>query len=498
MSDPLQCSAASPGFSINVTMCTLTQKQRQSDNTIGSFGQASYIFLLLYRTQALQNGDTLHYLVKALPLPIANLNVVQQYAATITDSASDAAISVNKTAYVDSGELQHFGPESPTFQTPHMNRLYQIMADQKTIAFSQTYSDGQMPNFNPGQTMTIDSVGEPLIGLGSQYDRIYVFSANKIYVLFGDGPSSVGAGSSFQLPMPRVSSPVGCIEPRSIVETPLGLFFQSSRGLELINGSGSVIQVGLPISVTTGVYSVCTSAVYCTGTSTARFTMTTPDGTSGIIAFYDTRWTDVAAPDGIPGRWAIHQMTGETTATGAPYAGAPLSAATYHPVYGYVNAYTGGANSLTVTSRENTTADPTPWLDVGGSNSYFVPLDVTLAWAKPNDLQGWSSIRRVRALCTYYDAHGLTATFGYDYITGTEAHAFNSNTVAGFVNASVESVKYYNAVTQMSALQVRLQTVAPIAPQVLGSGRGAAFNGIALEVHQRRGGSRRQPASAQS
>jgi hypothetical protein len=500
-SDPLQVSANSPSFSIAVTCCTLTNKQRQVDDTFGTFGgkNASYIYLVLYRTQALQNGDTLHYRVAELPLPNGNLNIVQNATVTINDSATDAAVSTATTLYTDSGELPHNCPEAATFVTAHMNRAYILGSDQRTIWASQTYAAGELPNWNESLTLTVDDTDELLVGLGSLYDRMYVFSENTIHVLWGDGPGVTGAGSSYQLPMPRVTSAVGCIDPRSIVQCPLGIAFQSARGLEVADGSGNVTFIGQPISVSTKTYPVCTSAIYCPNTSTLRFTMTNTAGTAGIVAVLDIRRQDPASPGGLPGRWAIHQLTGEAPTTAAPYAGAALTASCYHPVYGYVTAYQGGANGLTVTYRENTTDDPAPWLDVGASGSYFVPLIVTSSWLKAGDfVTGWGAVRRIRALCTYYDAHGLTATIGYDYIPGTEVHAFSSQVVGSFVNGSQEFVKYAPVNSQCAALQVTLQTVAPIAPQVAKTGQGASFVGLSLEVHPRRGGWRRGGALGQS
>ena len=508
-SDFLQVSGASPSFTLNCACMTLSRRMLWSDNPeiIGTLGQSSTIYLCLYRTQALQNGDTLHYRTQMIPLspnmlnPPNITNNVQAAYIQIADSAADDTISVNTVLYTDSGELNHNCPESFTHIAGHMERCYGIGADQRSVWFSQAYADGEVPNWNEAQIVTVATAGEPLIGLGSQYDRIYFFSKNKIFVLFGDGGSVTGVGSSFQLPAPRVQSPVGCIDPRSIVETPIGIAFQSTRGLELIDQSENVTFIGQPISVTTAAYPVCTSAIYCPNTSTIRFTMVNQDvipagsTTQGIIAVYDIRRQDVAAPGGVMGRWAVHKLTSGGQQGSLPWA--PIEAACYHPVYGYVEGHNDTAGgSYAFINRECTTADPTPWLDYG---TYFVPLSVTAAWAKANDLEGWGSIRRVRALCTYYAPHGLNASFQYDYVTSTsELHQFNSNVVAGFVNGSQEMVKYYPAQSQCAAICVTFATVAPILPQVVGTGQGAAFVGFSLEIHQRKGGWRRGGASAQS
>jgi hypothetical protein len=278
----------------------------------------------------------------------------------------------------------------------------------------------------------------------------------------------------------------------------MGVFFQSNRGLELIDPGGAVHFIGQPISKTTAAFPVCTSAVFCDTTSTVRFTMVAnedvPADGLGVICALDIRRSDPGMVDGLPGRWAVHKLT--CGGTRGNVAGAPIGAACMHPTYGYVEGHDDGSGgSYAIVSRENTTADPAPWLDFG---TYFVPLQVTLAWCTANGVTGWGSVRRVRALCTYYAPHGLNASFSYDFQAQNELHSFNSNVVAGFVNGSEEAVKYYPAQGQCTAIGVTLATTPPIAPQTAGTGQGAAFVAVSYEIHPRTGGARRGGASSQS
>jgi hypothetical protein len=471
--------AASPNNTLTVNTTALTSKQR-----VGDTGASAKVYLVVYRSQDLSTGDINLYRVTVEPFTSANLNDPTVTSITIADTASDATISANAVIYTMTGELAHDCPETFIATVAHKQRVWGIGADQSHVWYSQTYVDGYVPSWSRAFLLSVDDAGEPLTALGSLYDKLVIFTARKIFVVFGDGPSIAGTGSDLTAPQ-QVPSPSGCIDPRSIVNTPAGLMFQSQRGIELLGADLSVTFIGLPVSKTTATYPICTSAVLCETTSTVRFTFTTSEAAAnnagnGAVVLYDLR----------RGRWAVHALTCGGTRGNATYA--PMAAATWSPVLGYVAGHVDNAAACLI-YRENTPADATPWLDFG---TYFVPLVVTTAWIKAGDLQGWQRVRRVRALCNYYDAHGLQASFNYDYQSQNEIHFYSSNTIAGFTVGSWEQVRFAPAQAKCEAIQVTLQTVAPTAPQVLGSGRGAGFVGIGFEIHGKKGGYRGTPVAA--
>jgi hypothetical protein len=482
-SAPSPVNSVTSGSSADVTVLVdslwLTNKQR--------LGQDGQVGVLVYRTQKTSSGDTLFYRVNKDPISFFNSQTATSV--SYTDTLSDAALTdgTHPVLYTISGELAHNAPETPVASCVHKLRRWQIGADQRTIWYSQTYSDSFVPSFSDVQQITVDDAGEPLIALASLYDKLLIFTRSRIYVVFGDGPSIAGTGNDLTTPQ-RVPSAAGCIDPRSIVNTPLGVMFQSQRGLEVIGTDLSVQFIGQPVSTTTKTFPICVGAVFVESSSTVRFAMTNseayPNVGAGAVVLYDIR----------RGRWAVHQITNIVNSGPPPYAlNAPMQACTLHQTLGWVGAYNDSSSPNAYVFRENTTADATPWLDFG---AYFVPLSVTTAWIK-TDLQGWQSVRRVRVLAQYFDQHQLSIALNYDYQQQREVHSWSDTVIAGIASVGWEQFRAIPTQRRCEAIQVTIATSAP-ATNAVGTGRGAGFTGLSFEVRAQKGGYRRFAPTAQT
>ncbi len=463
-------SGATPNVAVTINTVGISRKHRTpTDPTQGK------IVFIVYRTPALASGDTTFY--RLTQEPFAVLNNPAASTVTFNDTTSDASLTdgTHPVAYPVSGELAHNTPETFTHQTQHVQRIWGIGADQRTIWYSQQYVDGAVPAWNNTFQMTVDDAGEPLVGLASLYDKLLIFTRSKIYVLYGQGPAISGVGNDLQAPQ-RIPSPSGCVDPRSLVNTPMGVMFLSQRGLELIGQDLSVAFIGMPISNTTTVtYPTCTSAVLHEDQSVVRFGFTNseayPNNGAGALVNYDLRRN----------RWSVHLVTcgGNRGSTPA----APMQGAVVHPSIGYVACHNDNDGVHAYIYKE----DLTTWTDFG---TFFVPLSVTTAWIKSGDLQGWQSVRRVLGLLDYRDAHGLSVTFGYDYGPVVESgHSFSSAQIAALIAmTSVEQVMFTPGPRRRcQAIQVSMTTTAPTNPQTIGTGRGAGFVGLAFEVHRKPG-----------
>jgi len=115
----------------------------------------------------------------------------------------------------------------------HQNRLVLGGADDTTVVwFSKPITPTEGPGFNEQLTITIGD-GGPVMGLASLNGNLIVFKNQDVYVVPGTFPDASGNGPSLGEPF-NLPSGVGCIDHRSVVETPVGVFFQSTRGLELL------------------------------------------------------------------------------------------------------------------------------------------------------------------------------------------------------------------------------------------------------------------------
>jgi hypothetical protein len=467
-------STSTPNVQVQQICEHLTNKMRLPLQT--QFA-TSPIFMLVYRTPNLAAGDSTLYRVTNEPFPLLNQDVSTSASITYTDTLSDASLTdgTHPAIYTTSGELPHNQPETLGHVVAHKNRIWGIAADNKSVWFSQTYSDGQMPAWHPNNILTIDDTSEVPIALASLYDKLLIFTVRRIYVVFGDGPSVSGVGSDLTQPQ-RVASGSGCTDPRSVVNSPSGIFFLSTRGIEKIGSDLTVEFVGLPVSLSTQTYPVCTSAVLCPNTSTIRFTMVTsetfPTTSTGVLLVYDLRRE----------RWTIHSLTNGGTRAGTALA--PVEDAVFHPLYGYVEGHPDSASGGIVTREAVVATDPIPWNDFG---QYSVPLKVTMAWIKAMDLQGWAHVRRIRVLAQYYDQHDLTLALNYNYGAQAETHTWLQATIANLVVSGVEQLR----TTPGQGKSESIQCVLTMTPKpAVGTGRGAALNGVAFEVHKKKGGYR--------
>jgi hypothetical protein len=466
-------SANTPNVTITAVCLHSTNKQRVSTSPSGpTVASGSVVFLRVYRTPNTANGDSTFYLVTNDPMPSNCKNNLLSASITYTDTLSDGTLSdgASPVLYTTSGELVHNAPETFVSIVSHNDRIWGIAADLRTVWFSQTYTDGVVPAWTILQSFTVDDANEPLVALASLYDKLLVFTRNRVYVVYGDGPSIAGTNSDLQPPL-AIPTANGCIEPRSIVTTPAGVFYQSARGIEVIDNGLNPSFAGMPVSVTTASFPVCTSAVMCGSTSTVRFTFVTseaypPVSNAGRSVVFDLRRN----------LWTVHSLS---WAAGVD---APISGAAYHPLYGYV---TGGLQSNTATSiaRENTTADAEPWVDQNGT---LPTLAVTTAWIKAGDLQGFTKIRRVYLLAKYYDQHALNVSFNYNYAVSGETHTYNAATVASLVTGNQEQVRMIPVGGRCESIQavISAQGVANT------SGRACGLTGLAFEVHLYKGGMR--------
>lgn len=454
-----------------------TNKQRVNDA-----GQAptNPVYILVYRTANLANGDTTLYRVTKEPFPAANENLWTAANVVINDTLSDLALTdgTHPALYTVGGELAHNAPETFTHLCAHKNRIWGIGADQRTVWCSQTYSDSLLPAWNAVATFSVDDTDEPLAALGSLYDKLILLTRTRCYVVYGDGPSPAGTGSDLSQPQ-QVPQVAGCVEPRSVVQTPLGLMWLSLRGFELLKPDLSIEWIGRPVSVSSKTYPVCTSAVLCEDSQTVRFSMVAQEsfppggGVLGVVLVYDYRRE----------RWTTHNISRGGTQAGAQ--GAPVQCAVWHPTLGYVLGYndTNTPTNPPIVSRESTTADgATAYQDL---SLYPPPLSVQMAWVKAADLQGWQRVRRVRLLSQYYSAHDLACTVDYDFgrVTG-EAHNFSGATITGFQAAGVEQVR----ITPGSGKSQAIRLTFTVSPWANTPGRGAALTGVSFEVKKKAGG----------
>lgn len=374
---------------------------------------------------------------------------------TWTDGEADATTGTHPLLYTTGGYLDAVCPPASVAIATHKNRVWLIAGDRRTVWFSTPYITGEAPRFHELLTLSVDDDGEPLTAIGSLDDKLVLFKRGSLYVVVGDGPNDTGAGSDLSSPE-RISSDVGCIDCRSVVPTPVGLFFQSPRGIMLLTRGLEVQFVGEAVIDTTTTYGVCTSAVLVPNRNQVRFTMATADGGggNGRMVVYDYR----------RGRWAVWINRNAEQASGEE--GASIQSAVYHPTYGHCLGYheTGGTSAVKYES--------------GFVEGVFNEAVWESPWITPAGLQGEFVLQDVMLLGTRITDHQITVEIEYDFdATRTQ---FKTWTAAELTTIGArEQLRFTPAYGWAQSIRLRV-TIA--ANGTLGTGQGMTLAGVTLQV----------------
>jgi len=146
--------------------------------------------------------------------------------------------------YTTGGVLDNVAPPSCKAMCVHQNRLVIGGADDPTVVwFTKELTATDAPGFNDALTFTLEE-GGAVTGLASLESALVIFKPQDIFVISGTMPDATGYGPSLATPI-KLPHGVGCRDHRSVIETPIGIFFQSDRTIELLTPALELKPVGL-------------------------------------------------------------------------------------------------------------------------------------------------------------------------------------------------------------------------------------------------------------
>lgn len=376
---------------INVLVTTLQCTGRVDEAGLRR-GNPSYVQyrIVLYRTT---NGGGVFLRVtgseKSVPIASPWPDTVS-FADTLADGSLGAPLY--RQPGTEGTTLARQSPPPFTAMTRHQDRIFGVASETKTIWFSGQLVDGEEPWFNDEQQIEIPSQ-HPINALESLDGRLVGLTRAEIFFIDGQGPPDSGNGGDFSPPQ-FIATSVGCIDWRSTVVTPLGLFFRSPRGIELLNRSMTVENFfGRAVRDETNTYPIVTSAVYVEPESRVYFTCISgleSSPTGGIILVYDllfNAWTTLPYASQVS---AVMLVTSDQAAQ-------PL----------YVTT-----TSAALIRKQN----PGSYLDgtqVGSAR--FVGSQVVSPWFKLAGPQGYKRVRRVAILTKLLEACDLRVDLAFDY-----------------------------------------------------------------------------------
>lgn len=336
----------------------------------------------------------IYYLVTSITNPLVN-NPAAQFV-TFTDTFSNTTIAGSNILYTTGGVIENISPPPSNIFASYRSRLFMVDAeDPNLLWFSKQVIENTPVEMSDLLTIFIppNFAGQqdtgPITALATMDDKLIIFKQNAIFYLVGDGPDNTGASSDFTNPV-FVSAAVGCTNQDSIATTPIGLMFQTNKGIWLLGRDLSTSYIGAPVEAYNGF--TITSSKVVPNTTQVRFTF---GGGSHIILVYDYFYN----------QWS--------TFSNSQFASI-YSAAVYNNLYVCLANVAGTIEPLIETpgaySDVLNTAIPmsfqTGWINFGGT---------TQSGGYSISLQGYERAYFFYLVGRFLSAHQLLIQIAYDY-----------------------------------------------------------------------------------
>jgi len=287
-------------------------------------------------------------------------------------------------------------------------------------------------------------------------DKLVIFKDTATFFQVGDGPLSTGQQSDYQDPQ-LISSDVGCQNPRSVVVTPLGIMFQSQKGIWLLNRELGMQYIGAPVEQYNGL--TVSSAQVIDTNNEVRFTTYT--GELLVYNYFFNEWyvfTNYAAQD----------------------------ATNYLGTYCHLTA-----NGLV--HQETTNYN---------DNNQIIQMVIETAWLKTRNIQGFQRIfhwillgdqispciTQIQVAYNYESVYNEQMYFnsltGLGSSTYGDSITYGSDTVFGGTNSTVYQVRSKPRQAKSEAIKFRITELDTLTPNGGGS---FSLVGLDLEVGVRTG-----------
>lgn len=160
----------------------------------------------------------------------------------LTDLLSDASIAVLETNPENGGALENLSPPPAAIIVATDTRLFLagVAGDPDRVWYSRERNDGEVASFHDVLTIDIPRQGGAITAIWFQDETLYVARQSALYVVPGRGLDNAGGGAGFG-PARVISADIGVISQESVVLTPHGTLFQSKKGWQLLDRSGSAV-----------------------------------------------------------------------------------------------------------------------------------------------------------------------------------------------------------------------------------------------------------------
>lgn len=395
-------SAPSSIFTINTpSVCNGVNLEVAQPSGSLKFSGTGSIGIAIYRTEA---SGTVFY--KSITYAVASNAGTS---GTYGESVQNSDLINNKVLYTTGGVLENNPAPNAKFCISGGNRMFLLGLEDGDIAYSKKQLQGESVNFNSLLRIRISS-GEnadvsKLSALGYLDGKLIIFRERSIYYIQGDGPLETGLQDTFTEPE-VISSDAGCVDPRSVLNVPMGIMFKSRKGIYLLDRSLSTQYIGAPVEDFNGQSIV--AAIVSDKFNEARFY--TDQGNCLVYNYLFNTWS---------------VFKNQTSIDADIWQGSPVSL----------------VNNKVVKEAENTFLDD--------SNYYSIKL--VTPWLKMNAIQGFQRVYQLWIIGNYKSVHTLkmkvyvnyveTAVETYDLVYNSSSEGQYQFTVSMPVQ-KVESIKF--------------------------------------------------------
>ena len=290
------------------------------------------------------------------------------FSSTLNDSFADATLITKETNDENGDVLENLAPPGASIIAATDTRIFLggVAGDPDRVWYSKLRQDGRVASFHDALTFDVPKDGGDITGIAFQNGICVVFREYATYMFPGDGFDNTQRGQNFGPPQ-VVSYDVGCRDTDSIVNTPEGIAFQSSKGKYLLTRGWTMQPIGEKVVDYDSETVVAAHIV--PGQHQVRFL------TASRMLVWDYRTNN----------WAERTIT------------SGVHAAVWQGAYHYLVA----AGPMAEQSTYSGTA---------------YGLDVETAWIKPGDLQGAAEIRKPLVLGEHRGGTWhLRCRVAYDY-----------------------------------------------------------------------------------
>lgn len=393
----------------------------------------------------------------------------------VVDGQSDANIGDNPIIYTSGGVLDGVMPPCLRDIAAWKNRLFGIGEDGQTIWYSTEWEDGVAPWFNETLTFSVSDDDRELVAIAAMDDKLVLFKERAVYVVTGEPHQSNGLGSS--LLVEKISNEAGCSDLRSVVRGPDGIYFQSSRGITLLTRDLRVEFIGSPVQATLAGYPNVISACLHDKQSEVLFLCTyLNSSTDAIVLAYNYFWKVWIRRD--------YQSSADQ-----------LIKATSIVVHEDTMWGTETAVSDLGLFRERQAGNAVLYAD----QTLWVPLSFSIAWLKPDGLQGYCRCKRMWLLFESLTEHGISVSLARDYESSYyQTESWTSADVAALTKEQFRIIPSRQKCESFTTYVTDVQPTNWNGAGTGGSGRGPRVQGLRFLVGMKRGGFRRLPEGAKA